>query len=60
MTTETTTVVLRKMVASEGKVITDVATEELRSTVVYLAANDSEYNYKEIDADTPLPGENDE
>lgn len=60
MTTETTTVVLRKLVASEGKVITDVATEELRSTVVYLGVNDSEDNYKEIDADTPLPSENNE
>ena len=55
MTTSTETVTLRKLVASEGMVITDIATETMRAKVVYLGKEDSEDNYKEIDENTPLP-----
>lgn len=55
MTTETSTVIIRKLTASEGMVITDIATEMLRAKVVYLGKEDSEANYKEIDENTPLP-----
>ena len=39
----------------EGMVITDVATDTMRSTEVYLGKEDSADNYKDIPADTPLP-----
>lgn len=55
MTTSTEIVTLRKLVASEGMVITDIATETMRAKVVYLGKEDSEENYKEIDENTPLP-----
>ena len=55
MTTETSTVIIRKLTASEGMVITDVETETMRAKVVYLGKEDSEANYKEIDENTPLP-----
>lgn len=55
MTTETTTVTLRKLTASEGMVITDVETETMRAPFVYLGKEDSPENYKEIDENTPLP-----
>ena len=55
MTTSTETVTLRKIVASEGMVITDIATEIMRAKVVYLGKEDSDDNYKEIDENTPLP-----
>ena len=55
MTTSTQTVVLRKLTASEGMVITDIATEQMRAKTIYLGKEDSEENYKEIDENTPLP-----
>ena len=55
MITQTETVILRKLIASEGMVITDVATETMRAPCIYLGKEDSEHNYKEIDKDTPLP-----
>ena len=55
MTTETSTVIIRKLSASEGMVITDIETETMRAKVVYLGKEDSELNYKEIDENTPLP-----
>lgn len=55
MTTETSTVIIRKLVASEGMVITDIETETMRAKVVYLGKGDNEANYKEIDENTPLP-----
>lgn len=55
MTIDTSTVVIRKLTASEGMVITDIATETMRSKVVYLGKEDSADNYKEIDENTPLP-----
>ena len=55
MTTSTKTVTLRKLTASDGMVITDVATETMRAKTVYLGKDDSEDNYKEIDENTPLP-----
>ena len=50
------TVILRKLEASAGMVITDKETETMRAKVVYLGVNDSPDNYKEIDENTPLPG----
>ena len=55
MTTETTAVLIRKLIASDGMVITDIETETMRSKIVYLGKEDSEENYKEIDENTPLP-----
>ena len=55
MTATTQTVVLRKLTASDGMVITDTATETMRAKTVYLGKEDSEENYKEIDENTPLP-----
>ena len=55
MTTSTKTVVLRKLTASEGMVITDLETETIRAKQLYLGKEDSEDNYKEIDENTPLP-----
>ena len=55
MTIDTSTVVIRKLTASDGMVITDIATETMRSKVVQLGSGDSEENYKEIDENTPLP-----
>ncbi len=55
MTIDTSTLVIRKLTASDGMVITDIETETLRSKVVYLGKSDSEENYKEIDENTPLP-----
>ena len=55
MTQSEQTVVLRKLEASEGMVITDKATETMRAKVVYLGVADSPENYKEIDETTPLP-----
>ena len=54
------TVVLRKLEASDGMVITDKATEIMRAKVVYLGVEDSPENYKEIDENTPLPINEDE
>lgn len=53
MTTET--ISLRKLIASEGMVITDKETELMRAKVVYLGKEDDVDNYKEIDENTPLP-----
>lgn len=50
-----TNVVLRKLIASEGMVLTDVETERLRSKEIYLGTSDDSANYKEIDENTPLP-----
>lgn len=50
-----TNVVLRKLIASEGMVLTDVETERLRSKEIYLGTGDDSANYKEIDENTPLP-----
>ena len=36
-------------------VITDIETETMRATEVWLGKGDSEENYKEIPEDTPLP-----
>ena len=55
MISSTQTVVLRKLTASEGMVITDTETETMRATVIWLGKGDSEDNYKEIPEDTPLP-----
>ena len=55
MTATTQTVILRKLTASDGMVITDIATETIRAKTVYLGKEDSEENYKEIDENTPLP-----
>lgn len=57
MTTSTQTVVLRKLTASEGMIITDKATQIMRAHTVYLGTDDTEDNYIEISADTPLPEE---
>ena len=57
MTLETQTVQLRKLTASEGMVITDKETHTLRSTEVYLAKEDAETDFVEIDENTPLPEE---
>ena len=48
-------VVIRKLVPSEGMVITDIATQAMRSKCVYLGSEDSSDNYMEIDENTPLP-----
>ena len=55
MTTSAKTVVLRKLTASEGMVITDLETETMRAAEVWLGKGDSEENYKEIPEGTPLP-----
>lgn len=60
MITSTETVILRKLVASEGMVITDIETETMRATEVWLGKGDSEENYKEIPEGTPLPEINSE
>ena len=54
------TVILRKLEASEGMVITDKATETMRAKVVYLGVEDSPENYMEIDENTPFPGDEEE
>ena len=48
-------VTIREIVADEGMVLTDVATETDRAKVISLGCNDSVDNYKEIDENTPLP-----
>ncbi len=48
------TSIIRKLTASEGMVITDIATENLRAKILFLGIEDSESNYKEVPADTPL------
>ena len=55
MISSTQTVILRKLTASEGMVITDIETETMRAKEVWLGKSDSEENYKEIPEDTPLP-----
>ena len=55
MQIETQTVQLRRLTASEGMVITDKATETLRTKEVYLDKNEDENNFIEIDENTPLP-----
>ena len=60
MISSTQTVILRKLTASEGMVITDTETETMRATEVWLGKSDSEGNYKEIPEDTPLPEINSE
>ncbi len=55
MTINETTVILRKLTASKGMVITDKATETMRATEIYLGKEDSEDNYIEIPENTPLP-----
>ena len=55
MTTSTETVTLRKLTASDGMVITDIATETMRAKTIYLGKEDSVKKYKEIDENTPLP-----
>lgn len=55
MISSTKTVILRKLTASEGMVITDTETETMRASEVWLGKSDSEENYKEIPEDTPLP-----
>ena len=55
MISSTQTVILRKFTASEGMVITDIETETMRATEVWLGKGDSEENYREIPEDTPLP-----
>lgn len=55
MILSTETVTLRKLVASEGMVITDNETETMRAIEVWLGKSDSEENYREIPEDTPLP-----
>ena len=55
MISSTQTVILRKLTASEGMVITDLETETMRATEVWLGKGDSEENYKEIPEGTPLP-----
>ncbi len=55
MTETSQTVILRKIEASVGMVITDKETETMRAKTVYLGVNDSPDNYKEIDENTPLP-----
>lgn len=55
MITETQTVTLRKLTASEGQIITDIATERMRAKVVWLGKDDCFENYKEIAENTPLP-----
>lgn len=55
MISSTQTVILRKLTASEGTVITDLETETMRATEVWLGKGDSEENYKEIPKGTPLP-----
>lgn len=60
MITSTETVILRKLTASEGMVITDLETETMRAAEVGLGKGDSEENYKEIPKGTPLPEINSE
>lgn len=55
MTTSTQTVILRKLTANEGMAITDKATQTMRAEFVFLGKEDTEENYIEIPADTPLP-----
>lgn len=47
-------VTIRKLMASEGKLITDKQTQTLRSKMVYLGSEDSENNYIEIDENIQL------
>ena len=42
-------VTLRKLTASEGKIITDVATKTLQTKLLYLGKGDSPDNYIEVD-----------
>lgn len=60
MTTSTQTVILRKLTASEGMAITDKATQTMRAEFVFLGREDTEDNYMEIPADTPLPEDDEE
>lgn len=60
MISSTQTVILRKLTASEGMVITDIETETMRAKEVWLGKGGSEENYKEIPEDTPLPEINSE
>ena len=60
MISSTQTVILRKLTASDGMVITDIETETMRATEVWLGKGDSEENYKEIPESTPLPEINSE
>lgn len=55
MEIKTENVILRKLTASQGMVITDKETQMLRSTVVYLGKDEDETNFIEIDENTPLP-----
>ena len=55
MKTSTETVILRKLIADDGMVITDKETETMRAGIVYLGKEDNEDNYIEIDENTPLP-----
>lgn len=55
MISSTQTVILRKLTASEGMMITDLETETMRAAEVWLGKGDSEENYKEISEGTPLP-----
>ncbi len=48
---------ITEITASEGMVFTDVATQTLRGTTLYLGVNDCVDNYMQIPKDTPLPGE---
>ena len=41
-----TTMLIRKLEASEGMVLTDIKTERLRRKVICLGVGDSEDNYK--------------
>lgn len=50
-------VVIRKLIPSEGMVITDIETKTMRSKCVYLGKEDSVDNYTEIDENTPLNDE---
>lgn len=54
---ETSTISIRVLIADEGMVITDVATETLRSKKIYLGKGERKDRYEQIPEDTPLPEE---
>ena len=55
MNIETQTVQLRRLTASEGMVITDLATQTMRAKEIYLGKSEDEHSFIEIDENTPLP-----
>lgn len=52
---KTETISLKKLIASDGMLITDADTQTMRAKTIYLGNDDNPDNYVEIPEDTPLP-----